>query len=139
MHGTTVRTHGGHHATITARHHTWHGDSPIHDGGTDTAATPEELLLGALGACASITAKMYAERKGWPLKDVIITLEMERKPREDAPFAHEISEKIELIGDLTTEQRARIQEIMSRCPVRRAVTNPLLFVEELLAAENPAG
>ena len=89
MHGTTVRTHGGHHATITARHHTWHGDSPIHDGGTDTAATPEELLLGALGACASITAKMYAERKGWPLKDVIITLEMERKPREDAPFAPE--------------------------------------------------
>lgn len=136
MHGTTVRTYGGHHTTITARHHVWHGDSPIHDGGTDTAATPEELLLGALGSCAAITAKMYADRKGWPLKDVIISLEMERKPQENAAFAHEINQKIELIGELTDEQRARIHEIMGRCPVRRAVTNPLNFVEELLAAED---
>lgn len=135
MYGTTVRTHGGHKTTISAREHLWVADSPVEDGGTNEGPNPEELLLGALGACAAITAKMYAQRKGWPLEDVIIALEMERKPLENAPFAHQLTERIELIGDLTDEQRVRIHEIMGRCPVRRAVTNPLTFVEELLNAE----
>jgi putative redox protein len=138
---TSVRTHGGHHTTITARHHVFHADSPISDGGGDTGATPEELLLGAIGACATITAKMYAERKGWPLKDVAITLDVERKPRSaypdapgDAQWVHEVTETIELIGELDEEQRTRIREIMSRCPVRRIVTGPVFFLEELLPA-----
>jgi len=135
MYGTTVRTHGGHKTTISAREHLWDADSPVEDGGTNEGPTPEELLLGALGACAAITAKMYAQRKGWPLKDVIIVLEMERKPVEGAPFAHQLTEQIQLIGELTDEQRVRIHEIMGRCPVRRAVTNPMIFVEELLSAE----
>lgn len=136
MHGTTVRTHGNYHASITARHHTWHADAPIPDGGTDTAATPEELLLGAVGSCVAMTAKMYADRKGWPLKDVVVTLDMERVSQEGAPFAHEIREQIQLIGDdLTAEQRTRIVEIMRRCPVRRAITNPLTFIEEVLAED----
>jgi putative redox protein len=135
MHGTTVRTHGGHKTTISAREHLWVADSPVEDGGTNEGPTPEELLLGALGACAAITAKMYAERKGWPLQDVIISLDMERKPLEGAPLANQLTEQIQLIGDLTDEQRVRIHEIMGRCPVRRAVTNPMTFVEELLNAE----
>ncbi len=133
MYGTIVRTHGGYHTSISARNHTWHADAPISDGGTDDAPTPEEMLLGALGACSAITAKMYAQRKGWLLQDVIITLEMERAPREGAPYAHQITESIHLIGDLTEDQRKRIHEIMDRCPVRRAVTSPLTFVEELLS------
>lgn len=132
MHGTTVRTNGGHYTTINARHHTWHADSPEADGGTDNGPTPEELLLGAIGACAVITAKMYAARKGWPLEDVYITLDMARTPKEGAPYAHVVTEKIEIIGDLTEEQRLRIQEIMARCPVRRTVTSPLDFEEDLL-------
>jgi putative redox protein len=135
MYGTTVRTHGGHKTTISAREHLWAADSPVEDGGTNEGPTPEEMLLGALGACAAITAKMYAGRKGWPLEDVVIMLDMERKPLENAPFAHQITEQIQLIGNLTDEQRVRILEIMGRCPVRRAITNPMAFVEEILNAE----
>ncbi|KXK53116.1 MAG: OsmC family protein [Chloroflexi bacterium] len=135
MYSTKVRTHGGHLTTITAGEHTWYADSSADEGGTNKGATPEELLLGALGACAAITAKMYAARKGWPLEDVAISLAMERKPTEESQFAHEIVEKIELIGDLTDDQRTRIHEIMRRCPVRRAVTNPMTFLEEILVAE----
>lgn len=135
MHGTTVRTQGGHKTMISARDHRWYADSSQDEGGADEGPNPEELLLGALGACAAITAKMYAQRKGWPLEDVVISLQMERTVLEGAPLAHQISEQIQLIGDLTDEQRVRIQEIMGRCPVRRAVTNPLAFVEDLLAAE----
>jgi putative redox protein len=141
-HATRVRTHGGYHTSITARHHTVHADAPIADGGTDTSPTPEELFLGSLGACAAMTAKMYANRKGWPLLDVEVALDVERKPREaypdvpgDAPFVHEVSEKITLIGpDLTDEQRARILEIMGRCPVRRIVTGPVFILEEVMLA-----
>ncbi len=50
--------------TISARHHLFHSDSP-NEGGGDTASTPEEVLLGALGSCMAMTAKMYANRKGW--------------------------------------------------------------------------
>lgn len=135
MYGTTVRTHGGHKTTISAREHLWAADSPVEDGGTNEGPTPEEMLLGALGACAAITAKMYAGRKGWPLEDVVIVLDMERKPLENAPFAHQITEQIQLVGNLTDEQRVRILEIMGRCPVRRAITNPMAFVEEILSAE----
>ena len=135
MYGTMVRTHGGFKTSISARNHTWHADAPIADGGTDEAPTPEEMLLGALGACSAITAKMYAQRKGWGLDDVIITLDMERTPREGAPFAHEVREQIQLIGDLTADQRKRIHEIMDRCPVRRAISNPLTFIEEVLSTE----
>ena len=135
MHGTTVRTQGGHKTTISAREHLWYADSPVEDGGTNAGPTPEEMLLGALGACAAITAKMYASRKGWPLEDVVIVLDMERKPLENVPFAHQLTEQIQLIGDLTDEQRVRILEIMGRCPVRRAVTNPLAFVEQILKDE----
>jgi len=140
---TRVRTHGGLHTSITSRNHTFHADAPIEDGGTDTAPTPEEMLLGALGACAAITAKMYANRKGWPLVDVEIEIDLTRKPREDYPdapgegaYVHEVSEKITLIGaDLTDEQRLRIHDIMGRCPVRRIVTGPVYILEEVMAAQ----
>jgi putative redox protein len=141
-HATVVRTHGGYHTSITARHHTVHADAPIADGGTDTAPTPEELFLGSLGACAAMTAKMYANRKQWPLIDVEIVMDVERKPREaypdapgDAPYVHEVSERITLVGPaLTDEQRERIHEIMGRCPVRRIVTGPVYILEEVMLA-----
>lgn len=133
MYPTIVRTHGGYTTTITARSHEWQADAPVSDGGDDLGPTPEEMLLGALGACSAITAKMYAQRKGWALDDVVVTLDLERTPQEGMPFAHEIRETIQLVGDLTEDQRRRIHEIMGRCPVRRAITNPLKFVEELLS------
>jgi len=140
---TRVRTNGGYNTSIVSRHHTFYADSPVEDGGTDTAPTPEEMLLGSLGACAAITAKMYANRKGWPLVDVEIEMDVVRKPREDypnapgdGPYVHEVIEKIVLIGaDLTDDQRTRIHDIMGRCPVRRIVTGPVYILEEVMAAD----
>jgi putative redox protein len=129
----------GYRVVATARAHEWAADLPVADGGEDSAPTPEELLLSAAGTCMAETAKLYANRKGWPLVDVQIELTMMRINPMDYPgcigeskFAHRISEKIALQGDLSQEQYDRILEIMRKCPVRRILANPVLFEDVLL-------
>jgi uncharacterized OsmC-like protein len=58
--------------------HVFHSDEPIDLGGNDAGPNPDELLMTALGACANITARMYAERKRWPLHEAEATLQYER-------------------------------------------------------------
>jgi putative redox protein len=97
---------------IRAGKHTFAGDEPEAMGGGDTAPAPYDLLLASLGACTAITLRMYAERKGWPLKDVTIDLfhRMEDKRSK-------IQRKLHLTGDLDAEQRARLADIAERTPV----------------------
>lgn len=132
----TVRLEDGYRVRSEARSHIWYSDSP---DGADSAANPEELLLSALGSCIAMTGKMYANRKGWRLDDIEITLELDRINPVDYPgctgeakFAHRIRENIVLRGDLDEEQKTRILEIMKKCPVRRVVENPVLFEENTL-------
>lgn len=129
---------------IQIRNHTIHADEPTDSGGTDTAPSPTELLLGALGSCMAITARLYAQRKGWPLEGVEVALDVERFAGKeyaaysgDAAFVHEVRNQIVLHGPLDDEQRARLLDIASRCPVHRIVENPAFFVDvdNLLAAE----
>ena len=142
MSKTVVRLDDGYRTTISAGDHTFHADEPVQDGGTDTAPTPVQMLLGALGSCMAVTARMYAERKGWPLEAVEVSLDMERfRGSEyagyegDAAFIHEIRDQIVFHGPLDVEQRERLLEIAGRCPVHRAIENPAFFVTEMLNAE----
>lgn len=129
-------------ASIHARQHTVYADEPAEDGGGDSAPTPTELMLGALGACMVITVQLYARRKNWPLEGVEIALEQERfngkeypTYQGDAQFVHEIRDQIVFRGPLSEEQRARLLEIAGRCPVHRLIENPVFFMDELLEAE----
>jgi putative redox protein len=134
---TTVRLgRKGYRTDIHVRTHITHADEEIQSGGTDTAPSPTEMLLGALGSCMAITARMYAERKGWPLEGVEIALDIERFAGKEytayagnAPFVHEVRHQITLYGPLDDEQHARLLEIASRCPVHRIVENPAFFVD----------
>ncbi|MEZ4667152.1 MAG: OsmC family protein [Anaerolineae bacterium] len=127
----------GYRAVAKTREHEWYADETIEGGGKNTAPTPPEELLGALGSCMLITMKMYANRKGWPLEKAEVHLELERFNGGDYPaykgeaaFVHEIREEITLHGaELTEEQRARILEISTKCPVRRVLAYPTFFVE----------
>lgn len=131
---TIVTLREGYKAEIRSRSHVYYADEPVESGGTDAMATPTEMLMGALGACIAITCKLYAERKGWPLEGVDVRVDFERFKGDeypaysgDAPFVHEIREVITFHGNLTDEQRERLLEIASKCPVSRVIELPAFF------------
>ncbi len=143
----TVRLDEGYKAVIQIRDHTLFADEPISDGGTNAGPTSKEYLLAALGACAAITMKMYAQRKQWPLEGVEIDLGTERFKVPDYPaytgegeFVHEFRQRIHLKGALSDEQKQRLIEIAGKCPVHRALTEPNYMIEQLvdsIIAEEP--
>lgn len=109
-------------------HHLLRADEPLVHGGNDTGPTPYDLLLAGLGACKSMTMRMYAERKGLALNQARVTLHHKKIHAEDCAecetetgMIDEIGIAIELDGDLTPEQRQRLFEIADRCPVHRTL------------------
>jgi putative redox protein len=133
-----VRLDSGYCTTVTSRHHVYHVDEPVADGGTDTMVSPTEMLMGALGSCMAITCKMYADRKGMKLDAVEIDLDFKRfsgldyaNYTGDAQFVHEVRETFTFHGDLTDDERAKLLEIASKCPVSRVLEFPTFFRREL--------
>lgn len=123
--------------TISVGPHTFQADEPSANGGHDEGPDPHELLLAALGACASISVQMYADRKQWPLAGVHVDLSYVEVPSEgqsDAKTgtANAIGIGIFFSGDLTEDQRRRLLEIAGRCPVHRILTSPVEIRTNLL-------
>jgi uncharacterized OsmC-like protein len=137
MAAVTVWTDKGMRTVASARDHIWYADEPIQDGGIDSAPTPKEMLLGALGSCMVITVHMYANHKNWPLDKVEVRLDIAEIKAADYPgyqgdarYVNEIHEEVIIHGDqLTPEQRERLREIAGKCPVRRVLINPTFFVD----------
>lgn len=113
-------------------------DEPEELGGTDQGPRPVSLLLGALGACTSITLRMYTERKEWPMEGVEVEMYHERKrvdeyEGDDLPEGAKglfdyIRMKITIDGnELDQEQMERIGVIAGKCPVHRILTGPLVI------------
>ncbi len=141
MASTTVRLLEGYQTHIHTRQHTYHADEPLDSGGTDTAVTPTEMLLGALGSCIAITVKMYAERKGWHLDEVVVTLDIERFSGKDYPdydgdaqFVYEIREQLKFVGvEIDDSKREKLLEIATKCPVSRVIELPTFFKRETIS------
>ena len=113
-------------------------DEPHASGGADLGPNPYEYLLAGLGACTSMTIRMYANRKQIPLDDVVVALRHSRIHAEDCEacesdsgYVDKIEKKITLLGDLTGEQRSRLLSIADRCPVHKTLHNEILIVSEL--------
>ncbi|MFO6462957.1 alpha/beta fold hydrolase [Jannaschia sp. KMU-145] len=120
------------------RHHIM-ADEPTSYGGTDRGLTPYQLLAAGLGACTSMTIRMYARRKKWPLEHVAVDVTHDRMHAQDAPSngserIDRFRREIELKGPLDDDQRARLLEIADKCPVHRTIEAGAR-VETVLRAE----
>lgn len=96
-------------------------DEPKELGGEDLGLNPKELLAASLGACTSITLKMYANHKGWDLTDVNVevTFDWDKETSKSV-----FSRKIKLIGTLDDIQRERLLKVADSCPVHKVLMNP---------------
>ena len=112
---------------VRIRHHRLAGDEAPEIGGEDTAPTPHEFLLAALGNCTSMTLLVYARRKGIPLEKVTVELE---ESREGA--LTQIRRDIHIEGPLSDEQRTKLLEIAAKCPVHRTLTGEIRVADRLV-------
>ena len=107
-------------------------DEPVAAGGLDSGPGPYDLLLAGLGACTSMTLRLYAERKGLPLERVTVRLAHAKIHAADCEACEttegmldRIERAITLSGPLDNEQRARLLEIADKCPVHRTLTSEI--------------
>ncbi|HEY3222043.1 MAG TPA: OsmC family protein [Gemmatimonadales bacterium] len=114
---------------ITAGRHHLVADEPVDVGGSDRGPGPYELLLAALGSCMSMTIALYARRKAIPLRRVVIQLSHSRDYENDCENCmtedrrlDRVRIRLELSGDFSTEQRAKLVEIAHKCPVHRTLS-----------------
>ncbi|WP_412063116.1 alpha/beta fold hydrolase [Rubrivirga sp. IMCC45206] len=118
----------GFRTVLAARGFTVVADEPARVGGTETGPTPYDLLGMALGACTSMTLRMYADRKGLALDGVVTEVSHAKIHADDCAHCatveghlDRLTRTIRLDGDLTDDERARLLEIADRCPVHRTL------------------
>ena len=105
-------------------------DEPVSAGGMDLGFSPEELLASALAACTCGTLRMYANRKGWvELTGINVAVEFSRNVQLNVS---QMKRNIELVGELTEEQKARLLAIANKCPIHNALTHTITIDTELL-------
>ncbi|MGP1253070.1 MAG: bifunctional alpha/beta hydrolase/OsmC family protein [Kiloniellales bacterium] len=122
---------------VFAGRHRLRADEPTSVGGDDSGPTPYDLLLAALGACTSMTMRMYAKRKTWPLQAAEVTLRHEKIHATDCADCEtkegkidRIDRRIRLEGALDDTQREKLMEIADKCPVHRTLHSEIKIVTE---------
>jgi uncharacterized OsmC-like protein/fermentation-respiration switch protein FrsA (DUF1100 family) len=120
---------------ITTGPHRLLADEPVSVGGEDTGPGPYDFLLASLGACTSMTMRLYADRKSLPLERITVTLKHQKIHAEDCAecetkvgMLDQIDRVIAMEGALDAEQRKKLMEIADKCPVHRTLTSEIRIV-----------
>ncbi|QWE20430.1 OsmC family protein [Polynucleobacter sp. AP-Kolm-20A-A1] len=102
-------------------------DAEVSKGGSGTGPSPHEYLGAALAACTSMTLKMYAGRKDMKLENAIVTVDIERVDNVE-----KFSRDIQLMGNLTAEEKERLLEIADKCPIHKALAGEIQIKTQLV-------
>jgi len=123
---------------IAAGPHRLRADEPESFGGNDSGPGPYDLVLAGLGACTSMTLRLYADRKGWPLSRVTVNLTHDKIHAEDCTDCEtkegrldRITRRLSLEGALDDAQRSRLLEIADKCPVHRTLKSEIVITTSL--------
>jgi uncharacterized OsmC-like protein/alpha-beta hydrolase superfamily lysophospholipase len=121
--------------TVIIGPHQMLADEPVAAGGEDSGPGPYDFVLAGLGACTSMTMRLYADRKSLPLERVTVTLKHSKIHAEDcaecetrAGMLDQIDRTIAMEGALDADQRKRLMEIADKCPVHRTLTSEIHIV-----------
>jgi uncharacterized OsmC-like protein/alpha/beta superfamily hydrolase len=127
---------------VTVGSHRFLADEPVSAGGMDSGPGPYDLLLAGLGACTSMTLRLYADRKKVPLDQTVVRLRHNKIHATDCAecetkegMIDRIERVITLMGDLDADQRKRLMEIADKCPVHRTLESEI----NIRTVEDPAG
>ena len=139
MSTTKVTTGKGYRSEVRMGEHIIIADEPATGGGTDQGPSPYDLLAASLGTCTSMTLRHYANREGYPLDGVEVSVSHERIHAEDCEscesekgYVHRFRVGLKFEGgDLTGAQRAKLLDIAGRCPVAKTLTREII-VEDFI-------
>lgn len=125
--------------TVNVGRHWLRADEPSSIGGDDSGPSPYQLLSAALGACTSMTMRMYANQKKLPLDKVTVTVKHKKIHAEDCIECEtregkidKIEREIHIEGDLTDQQRNNLMRIADRCPVHRTLHSEVVITSRLV-------
>ena len=120
---------------VTVGPHRMIADEPVAAGGEDSGPGPYDFLVAGLGACTSMTMRMYADRKSLPLERVTVTLRHSKIHAKDCEecetrdgMLDQIEREIAIEGALDAEQRQKLMEIADKCPVHRTLHSEIRIV-----------
>ena len=123
---------------VSTSSHYWLADEPVKVGGSNTGPDPYEHLLAGLGACTSMTLRMYAERKKLPIEHIKVELTHTRNYQDDCDNCEQqngleaIVRNISFVGDLDEQQKQRFLEIADKCPVHKTLHNNVAVISKLV-------
>ena len=130
MKATARRTEGLKH-TVEVGSHRLTVDEPEEQGGTDSGPNPQEMLAASLASCSAITMELYADRKGWDVGEVSVSVDYEPAQRGSPT---KFSMRVGFPKELAEDQREKLMQIVNKCPVHRTLEGEVMFdeaVEEL--------
>ncbi|MEM5563819.1 alpha/beta fold hydrolase [Psychroserpens sp. AS72] len=125
--------------TIQTAKHSLIADEPESVGGDDFGPSPYDFLSAGLAACTVMTLKLYAERKKWDLQEVYAHITYSKKHSDDLMLdldkptrIDHLSKKLTFVGDLDENQKQRLKEIASKCPVHKTLQSKILIETEII-------
>ena len=113
--------------TISWRNGIFIADEPVKSGGKDLGPDPFTLLLSSLASCTLVTLKMYIDRKGWAIDNIEVEANMQQV-KEGDKIITTIYRDIKFLGDTTEEQKKRLLQIASACPVSKILENQIEII-----------
>ena len=116
---------GRYQQTVRVGRHVVIADEPVTAGGADAGLAPFDFLLAALGACTSMTLRMYAERKNLPVTRISVDLTHEKIDVDGGGKVDRIGRTIAFEGELSAVQRERLLEIANKCPMYRTLCSDI--------------
>ncbi len=115
------------HSIEVGSHELTADEQPDH-GGTDAGPNPQELLAASLASCSAVTMEMYANRREWDIGDVVVEVDYEPAQR-GSPTSFTMA--VRLPKELPEEQREKLMQIVTKCPVHRTLEGEVCFEERL--------